>query len=444
MQLIPSFIRKRIAHRPNLVKIVDNVGWLFFDKVLRMGVGLFVGVWVARYLGPEQFGQLNFAIAFAGLFVTIGALGLPGIVVRDVVNDPGSQQLTLGTAAALQAIGGFLAYGAMLVGICWLRPDDTLAKMLVAIVGAVTLFKVFDVAVYWFESQVQSKYTVWVQNGAFLVIVAAKVALVLLHAPLVAFAWAMFVETALASIVLFFVFSRSIKLQAFHVQLRRAKIMLKDSWPLLLSGLAIMVYMKIDQIMLGQMIGDEAVGVFSAAIKISEIWFFIPMAIVATVFPTILDSKKRSETQYYQRMQHLFDLMVWLSMAIALPMTFLSTPITNLLYGTAYESAGSILAIHIWASVFVFLGVATSNWLLAEGKQISSLQRTLFGAVVNVLLNLILIPDFGALGAAWATVIAQFSVGLLYDLFQRGTRRIFFMKLRAFNPCRLMFVFNKL
>ena len=409
-----------------------------------MGVGLLVGVWVARYLGPEQFGQLNFAIAFSGLFITIGALGLPGIVVRDVVNDPGSQQQTLGTAAVLQTVGGFLAYGVMLLGICWLRPEDALVKMLVAIVGAVTLFKVFDVAVYWFESQVQSKYTVWIQNGIFLVVVAAKAVLVLWNAPLVAFAWAMFTETALASVALFVVFSQRVKLQAFHVQLSRAKKMLRDSWPLLLSGLAIMVYMKIDQVMLGQMLGDEAVGVFSAAIKISEIWFFIPMAIVATVFPAILESKKRGESQYYQRMQHLFDLMVWLSIAIALPMTFLSTPITNLLYGTAYESAGSILAIHIWASVFVFLGVATSNWLLAEGKQISALQRTFFGAVINVLLNLWFIPEFGTLGAAWATVIAQFSVGMLYDLFQRDTQRIFYMKLRAFNPRRLKFIFNEL
>ncbi|MDO9241674.1 MAG: oligosaccharide flippase family protein, partial [Methylicorpusculum sp.] len=169
MNIIPAFVRSRIAHRPNLLKIVDNIGWLFFDKILRMGVGLLVGVWVARYLGPEQFGMLNFATAFTSMFAAIAALGLPSIVVRDIVRDPDTKASTLGAAAMLQLIGGFIAYGLCMVAIFILRPEDALTKTLVAILGAVMLFKALDIAVYWFESQVQSKYTVWVQNGVFLV-----------------------------------------------------------------------------------------------------------------------------------------------------------------------------------------------------------------------------------------------------------------------------------
>jgi O-antigen/teichoic acid export membrane protein len=178
--LIPAFVHRRIAHRPNLVKIVDNIGWLFFDKVLRMGVGLFVGVWIARYLGPEQFGLLNFALAFTGLFGAIAALGLQGIVVRDIVRDPdGAKELTLGTAAMLHLVGGLVTFLLILFAIAQLRPDDPLARTIVAILGSMMLLKVSQIAVYWFESQVQSKYTVWVQNSVFLLFAAVKVLLIL-------------------------------------------------------------------------------------------------------------------------------------------------------------------------------------------------------------------------------------------------------------------------
>jgi PST family polysaccharide transporter len=148
----------------------------------------------------------------------------------------------------------------------------------------------------------------------------------------------------------------------------------------MLSGLAIVIYMKIDLIMLGLMLGDEAVGIYSAATQISEIWYFIPMTIMASVFPAIIDAKKQGEIIYYERLQRLYDLMVWLSVLIAIPMTFIAAPLITLLYGNAYEEAGKVLAIHIWASVFVFLGVASSQWFIAENRQILSLQRTLAGA----------------------------------------------------------------
>lgn len=439
MNLTPAFIRRRIEHRPNLLKIVDNIGWLFFDKILRMGVGLIVGVWIARYLGPEQFGLLSFATVFVGLFGAIAGLGLQGIVVRDLVRDPSSEQETLGTAAMLQFLGGLITYSLILGTIFWLRNDDTLAKVLVAILGSTILFKASEVVVYWFESQVLSKYTVWVQNSSFLVFASIKVGLLLNNASLNAFAWAMMAEALMVALLLGVVLGlRGPRLHHLRITLGRAKSLLKDSWPLLLSSIAVMIYMKIDQIMLGQMVGDKAVGIYSAAVRISEVWYFIPMMIVASVFPAILEAKKRSEEQYYQRLQNLYDLMVWLSICVALPMSFFSTAIAVLLFGEAYAASGTVLAIHIWAAVFVFLGVASSKWFLAENRQILSLQRTVLGALVNVSLNLLLIPAHGPLGAAIATVTAQFSVGIILDALQKETRKMFVMKILALNPLRLM------
>lgn len=435
LNIVPAFVRRRIAHRPNLVKIVDNIGWLFFDKILRMGVGLLVGVWIARYLGPEQFGLLNFATAFIGLFGAIAGLGLQGIVVRDIVRDPETARLTLGTAAVLQLVGGLVAYLLILGTIAYLRPDDVLARTIVAILGATMLIKASEMATYWFESQVQSKYTVWVQNGVFLVFAGVKVGLILSHAPLITFVWAMLAEAIVIAVILAVVVAqRGPKLASLRASSERAKTLLKDSWPLILSGLSIMLYMKIDQIMLGQMIGDEAVGIYSAATRISEVWYFIPMAVVASVFPAILEAKIRSETQYLARLQKLYDFMVLMSLAVAIPMTFLSDTIIWLLFGAAYAEAGTVLAIHIWASVFVFLGVASSRWFLAENQQWLNLQRTVIGAIANIALNLVLIPKYGVTGAAVALVFSQALASWLYDSVHFITRPMFMMKLTALNP----------
>lgn len=369
------------------------------------------------------------------MFGAVAGLGLQSIVVRDIVRDPACKEETLGTAAVLQLLGGLLAYGCVLGSIFWLRPEDTVAQLLVAILSSIMLFRFSDVALYWFESQVLSKYIVWVQNGCFLIFAVIKVGLILSHASLLAFAWATAAEALIVAVLIFLMLGlRGPKLQHLRFSLLRAKTLLADSWPLLLSGMAIMVYMKIDQIMLGQMLGDDAVGIYSAAVRISEVWYFIPMMIVASVFPAILEAKKRDEAQYLQRLQRLYDLMVWLSVAIALPMTFVSTPIVVALFGSAYAESGTVLAIHIWASVFVFLGVASSQWFVAENRQILSFQRTVLGAVINMVLNYLLIPKFGVLGAAYATVLAQASVCLFYDLLQEETRPMFAMKLKSFNP----------
>lgn len=438
MNILPDFVRCRVLHRPNLAKVVDNVAWLFFDKILRMGLGLLVGVWAARYLGPEQFGLLNFAIAFSGLFASLATLGLQGIVVRDIVRQPESARMELGTAAILQTVGGVLSFLLILGFIAYLRPNDPQARLMVGIVGATILFKGMDIAVYWFESQVNSKYTVWVQNGIFLIVAVIKVLLILNDAPLIVFAWMMLFETGMAGIAMMVMMNKNgLLLKELGASWLQAKRLLKDSWPLALSGIAIMIYMKLDQIMLGQMIGDEAVGVFSAAVKISEIWYFIPMAIVASVFPTILETKRRSEEQYLRRLQKLYDLMVMGSVLVALPMTFLAPVIVDLLFGSAYCEAGTILAIHIWASIFVCLGVASGQSLLAEDRQTISLQRTFAGMLTNIALNLVLIPYAGAIGAAVSTVLAQAMAALFFDCLQKTTRNMFRMKIRTFNLSRI-------
>ncbi|SDA59978.1 polysaccharide transporter, PST family [Pseudomonas sp. NFPP33] len=440
INIVPAFIRRRLEHRPSVLRVIDNISWLFFDKLLRMGVGLLVGVWVARYLGPEQFGLFSFAAAFTGIFSALAGLGLASIVVRDLVRDSIKAPEIMGSAIILQLGSGFLAYVLMLLVILGLRPDDDFSRLVVAIVGATLLLKASDVAVYWFEAQVQSKYVVWVQNSTFLIFAAVKVILIWSQSPLVAFASVVFIEALLVSVLMISVVNiKGMSLYRLRVRKKRMAGLLKDSWPLCLSAMTIMIYMKVDQIMLGQMLGDEAVGVFTAAVRISEIWYFVPVAICSSLFPNMLALRESNRLFYMQRLQLLFGAMVWLSIVVAVLMTFGSKWIVVLLFGEAYTAAGTVLAIHIWASIFVSLGVISGQWLVAEGLQLLSMQRAALGACVNVLLNFLLIPRFGVNGAAIATVVSFAVVAFFSDVINKKTRVIFFMKVKSlFFPLFLL------
>lgn len=432
LKWLPASLRARLEHRTNLHKALHNTGWLFADRMLRMGVGLLVSVWVARYLGPEQFGLMSYAIAFVALFGPIASLGLSGIVVRDIVNDPGAANNTLGTAMLLQLVGGLSALLLVVVAIDYARPEDSMVKIMVTVLSFVMIFKATDVVKYWFESQVQSRYSVWVENGVFLLLAGVKVGLILVNAPLMAFVWVIVAESMLVAVGLLTVYARyGGSLFSWEPSMLRAKTLLKDGWPLILSGLAVMVYMRIDQIMIGQMLDDHAVGVYTAAVRISEVWYFIPVAIVTSVYPALINAKKISESLYCKRVQKLYDGMVLLAILVAMLMTFLSDWLVVKLFTEKYMEAGAVLAIHIWTGVFVALGVTSEKWYLIENVQLHALFRTVLGAVVNVVANLILIPKYGVAGAAFATLLSQAVASYLSDALNVKTRKLFFIKTKS-------------
>lgn len=417
-----------------MLQILSNIGWLFSDRILRLVIGLAVGVWLARYLGPEDFGLFNFAMAFISMFGALASLGLNGVVVRDLVKKPEDANSTLGTAFILRVVSGFLALGMSVLVVSLVRPDDDLVKAIVAILGFGMIAKAAEVVKFWFESQVRSKYTVWVENGVFLLMAAVRIVLILSQAPLVFFAWAALVEVAVVSVLLMIIYGRfGGRLSLWRWKFQRGITLVKESWPLILSGIAAIVYMRVDQIMLGQMIGDEAVGVYSVAVRLSEVWYFVPFAIVASVYPSIIKAKERDESEYSKRWQALYDVAVLISLLVAVPASLLAEPVITLLFGSAYASSADVFAVHIWTGLFVFLGVASAKWFVIENRQFLSFQRTLLGAVLNVMLNVYMIPKYGAVGAAYATLLAQATAAFLFDALRRDTRRMFLLKLRSMN-----------
>jgi PST family polysaccharide transporter len=432
LRWLPAVLLRSIERHPRLSRILDNIIWLFFDRFLRLGVGLLVVIWVARYLGPEQFGLMNYAAALVALLSVIATFGFNAIVVRDLVTAPEQAYVTLGTAFLLQFIGGLLVFGLATLAISWVRPEDAQARLIVAVLSFATVFKATEVVKYWFESIVQSKYAVWVENGVFLLFALVKIALVVNHAPLMAFVWATAGEGFVVGCGLLVVYIwRGGALWCWQCSYQRVKSLLTDGFPLALSGVAVMIYMRIDQVMLGQMLGDEAVGIYSAAVRISEVWYFVPGILVSSTFPLLLAEKSVNQQRYYQRLQQLFYLVTVISLGMGVFMSIVATELVVLLYGEHFAQAGSVLVINIWAGLFVSLGLASGQWYLMENMSASLFYRTFSGAVANVLLNLLLIPVYGIHGAAIATLFSQLIAGFLYDLLDKKSRILFFMKLKA-------------
>lgn len=421
---------------PNLRRIIGNTGWLFTEKLVQMALGLLVGLWVARYLGPEEFGRFNYAIAIVGLFIPIAKLGLDSIVIRNLARDPSLKDETLGTAFVLKLLGSlitfFIPFGVVAFSTSSNNPDYLETLLLVGIIASGTIIQSFEIIDYWFQSQVQSKYSVLARNVAYVLINGVKLVLIQLKAPLMAFAIAMVAEYVLAAIGFLVAYRLHGNLiRAWKVNFRYAKSLLNDSWPLILSGIVIMIYMRIDQVMLGQMVGEKSVGIYSAAVKISELWYFVPSAIVNSVFPAIVQAKEISEEVYYKRIQQLLNVVALLAYSVAIPVTFLATRIVTLLYGEYYAEAGPILNVHIWAGLFVSLGLARSSWLITEGFMKFSAATTAIGAVINIILNYLLIGKYGGLGAAFATVVAQIFASYAAHLFYPQTRKIFLLQTKA-------------
>jgi PST family polysaccharide transporter len=406
------------------------------DRVVRMGLGLFVGVWVARYLGPAQFGSLNFALAFVALFGTLTTLGLEGLVVRELLHHGEDTHEILGTTLALRGGGGILAVVFSIATLHLIQPHDTQALLLVSIMSVSLLFQAFDAIDSLFQSRVQSRITVWAKNSAFLCFAVIRVMLIHARAPIWSFALAYSGEIALGAVGLSLGYRLSGgRIATWRVSGKRAVALLRQSWPVIFSGMAIMIYVRLDTVMLKVMQGDFAVGLYAAATRVSEVWYFIPTAIVSSVSPALMTAKSDPKV-FDDRVRKLFSLMSATAYIIGSIVALASHAIIRILYSNTYSGAAPVLAVHVWASVFVFLGVAQSPWDLSKNLLTLSLYRTLSGAFINAAMNLYLIPRYSAMGAAVATVVSYAISGVFANLFSARTRPVVYMQMRALIPGR--------
>lgn len=432
IRFLPGFVRKRLEGRHVLLEAIGNTGWLFADRLLRMGVGLFVGVWIARYLGPSQYGVLNYAASFVTLFSAIALLGLEAIIVRDLVRYPEKEREILGTTFFLRFVAGIVSYLIAVAAILVIRPDDRLTHLMVGVIGWVLIFGSFDTIDLWFQSKVRSKYVVYAKNAGFLVAAGLRIAFIVLKAPIIAFALANVVEIGLGAAGLLIVYRRSgQRISRWKNNFALARRLFTESWPLLLSGIVFMVYLRIDQVLLGQLANDREVGIYAAAVRVAELWFFIPTAIVSSVFPNIVRTKENDENEFYARLQKLYNLLAFIGYAIAIPGSLLAGLIIKLLFGAPYAAATPMLVLLLWSDIFAILAVARNAYLLAMNWSWVLWLMVLAGAVSNVLLNYILIPRYGGVGAALASLVSYWIAAHGACYFYKPLRRTAHMLTRA-------------
>lgn len=422
-----------------LKTIIPNALWLFTDKILRQGLNFFLTAWIARYLGVDEFGLWNYAIAFVALFSFFSSLGLYNLLLRDFVKYPERRNELLGSAFVLKLIGGLVTLGLSVLTIYLLKPAVPFLHVLILITALGYIAQSLDVIDYFFQSQLKAKWVTYARTSSFLIFGSLKVIFIYLKCPLPYFIWTQSGELLFSAIMMILFYRKNCgSIFQWKIEFSLITTMLKQSMPILFSEVAILIYMRTDQVMIGDMISEGALGVYSAAVKLSEIWYFIPGIVCSSFFPSIITAHTLDPKEYRKKLQQLYDFLIWLSILLSVFVSIFSDSIVTMIYGVNFSAAATVLTVHIWSGAFVFIGFASNQQLIVENLMKISFYRTIFGVVANVVLNLCLIPSWGILGSAVATLIAQAFSSWLSNLFFRETRAIFWMNLNSINPLRLL------
>ena len=421
-------------------RYIHNIFWIMGDRILSLAANFALTVLVARYLGPENYGLYTYAFSMATIFSSAGHLGLSGLVVREIVKRPAERGLILGSTLALKYFGmaiGYLllvAYSAVYEGI------GSPAFLYLAIAGVVLLVKPFEVIDFWFQAFVQAKYVIVARLLGLSIASILKIAFVLLNFGVLYFVVASVIESIIVVLVMILVFQirSGLSISNWRYDVSTLTLLFRQGWLVYLGSIFAVINLKVDQVMLRWLEGPESVGVYGVAAQLSEAWYFLPTAIVATFFPKLIVLKEENNVQFRIRLQQLFDFLFSMAFFIAVLVTFFAEDIILFFFGAHYSESAAVLTIHIWAGIFVFMRAAFSKWILIENALVFSLVTQGIGAIINIILNYFLIPKIGVEGAAYATLFSYASSSFLSLFLYRKTRGVFFMMLKS------IFIFPRL
>jgi O-antigen/teichoic acid export membrane protein len=426
--------------RYNLVRYGFNTAWMFAEKVLLMAVAFFVGIYVARYLGPEKYGLLNYAISFVTIFKVIAGLGLDNVLIKRLTINKNNKAQILGTVFSIKTLASIFCF--IIILIISAFSDESFENKVIIIIIAIGMLieNPFIIRLY-FVSIVKAKYNTLTNSAATLIVSISRIIFILLGKDLTWFAFSYLLESIIIAPGILYLYHKKNKdLFKWRFNYQLSRDIMKESWPLLLSGLSVMLYMRIDQIMIKYMLDEKAVGIYSAAVKISEIFYFIPAIIADSVFPAIIKAKNNNINLYNKGNQQLLNLVSIVSFLITIPIFIFSHLIITNLYGIDYAGASNVLKVHVLSFIFVGWGLVSGKWLITENLYKNNFYRTIAGAVVNILANIILIRQLNIIGAAIATLISYIVAGFLFDIFRKETRPSFIMKVKSVNPIA---IFNR-
>lgn len=434
IRYLPDIIREWLNGRQQLQKTIGNTGWLLFDRIVRLAGGVIISAWVARYLGPSQFGALAFVISFVAFFQVIASLEADGFVVRDIAQGQGEPHVILGTTLWLRLAFGTCSWLLATAMMFTLHPRDHQLVMLTVIIGASMVFQASDTVDLWFQSQSQSRRTVVAKLVAYLFSNGVRVVLLLCKAPLIAFAGVICLDCAVSALGLVIAYRNYPANGRWEASLGHAKVLLKQCWPFMFSGFMITVFMRVDQIMLKEIIGEKELGIFVAAITLSNLWAVLPGIVVTSLAPYVARKIVEGEEPYREAMATIFRFFAVAAFSGAVVTSAASSWIINVLYGDQYQLSAVVLKIHVFTNVFIFIGMAQHLWMVNKNANFVTMICTLLSAVIGITSNAILIRQFGILGAVYTYLLVQaLSVVIIPCILRKDLLDIY---VRAFFPWR--------
>ena len=384
-----------------------NASWLIAGKIVQMLLSFLVSIFTARYLGPSNFGTINYAGAYVAFFTSLCTLGINSVIIKDFVDHPDEQGTALGTTIILRAVSSILS-AFMIVGIVSLVDrGEPLTVQVAALCSVALVFQIFDTITYWFQSRYQSKVTAIATLVAYFATSVYKIVLLILRMNVKWFAFANSVDFIVLAIFLLSAYRRNSG-PKLSFSWEKGKYLLSNSYHYILSGMMVAIYGQTDRLMLKQMLDEASVGYYSLAASINLMWVFVLQAIIDSVYPTIISLYKSGDQRAFEKKnRQLYAIVIYVSIFVAVLFVLFGSFAVTLLYGDAYKPAAQPLRIITWYTIFAYLGVARNAWIVCRDCQ-KYLKYMYFGAaIMNVFLNLCFIPGWGAAGAAFASLLTQ-------------------------------------
>lgn len=402
-------------------RFITNSGWLLFDQFLRVVAGALLSLWIARHYGPEQLGAFNYAMAIVALWIPIAAASLDVLVIRDLVKDAAAARVILASAHVLRLLAALVSIGGAVAMAMTVPPEDHSLVVLVLVAALSTLFQSAFVVDTWYQSQAQTRVGAIVRSLAFVVGASLRIAAVVADADVELLAIAVAVEAFVAGL-LFHWFYRKKEGQRLDLRAadwRRVRAYLSEGKSLILTGVLIGIYMRVDRVMIGLLLDNRAVGIYSVAVQLCELFYLLPNAVLLSIYPTLVSLHAANEERYRQRLLQAMAAFFYGSLAIALVFSYTATWIIPILLGPSYAESASIARTYIFLLPLISMSVVFSHWYVLHGKTAISMYGTVIGGASALLLNYLLIQRFGLLGAVYAALISMLMptviVSLIFD-----------------------------
>lgn len=405
MRHIPALIRQARAHE-GFVRYTRNTGWLFAARFLTLGTSFLATLFIARSLGPENYGQLSYALSFIALFSFVASLGMDTILYRDLIREPQKRERILGTALALRLASGVVA--AVAAATVGMLLSDDVSALLIAMLSGTFVLSAFQLIQFEFQARAQAKYPSLVTMCIAIFLSALKVCVVWLGGGVLYLAAVLLLEPVLYALAYLYLYSTRSGASFLHwrYDAAYARSLLIDSLPLIALSAFTIIYARIDQVFIKHLLDAHAVGVYDAAVRVAELWFFVPGLLLASLFPAIVNAKTTSDALFTKRLRLLILLLGSIAVAVAVAVSLMAPLIIRILYGAAFMDGVPVLQIYVWSFVGASLGFLANHYLVAENyRRILSLVA-LVPMATNIALNLLWIPAHGIHGAAYATLVS--------------------------------------